>query len=96
MRDLKTADIKISALRAEDKNIAAGLHRFRSQKSAKKYLERILTTALEDAYNAGVQFGNRPNSTLMCAYIQGNYSFRIDAVIAEIVRLEINERLRGL
>ena len=96
MSDLKWSDIKISALRSNDKKVAAGLHRFRSKDAAKKYLERMLTTALQDAWNAGVEFGDRSDSSALCEYIQGNYGFRIDAVVNEMTRLEINERLRKI
>ncbi|GFE94822.1 hypothetical protein DmAi_28810 [Acetobacter persici] len=93
-RVIRLGDIQVSNTSAIDRKVAVGMHRFRSKKTAEKYLENLLHTALNDAWKSGAELGG--TGSRGAAYIQGFYSSRIENTVAEMTRLEINESLRKI
>ncbi|GFE94839.1 hypothetical protein [Acetobacter persici] len=93
-RVIRIEDIQVAEMSAIDRKISLGTHRFRSKKTAEKYLENLLHTALHDAWKSGEEFGG--TGFMGAAYIQGCYSARIENTVAEMTRLEINESLRKI
>ncbi|MFT9399776.1 hypothetical protein [Acetobacter sp.] len=91
---IRIGDIQVSDMSAIDRKVSVGVHRFRSKKTAEKYLENLLHTALSDAWKSGAELGGTGSREV--AYIQGFYSSRIENTVAEMTRLEINESLRKI
>lgn len=92
LSNFKLGSIQITPMNQVDKKVALGIHRFRTKKQAEKYLEKILDAALQDAWRAGAE--HKHDSFSGPAYIQGSYGWRLEKVIEEITRLEINDRLK--
>ena len=89
------SDVTIRKNKKQDDMVALGLHKFRCKGSSRAYLYATIFDALQDAWRAGMKF-DESHIEAICSYMVGAYSIRIDGALKEIVRLEINDRLKQI
>lgn len=92
---VKLCDVTVRKHTAKDDRVVLGLHKFRCKGSSRAYLYLVIFNALQDAWRAGVKF-DESHVEPICSYIIGAYSLRIDGALNEIIRLEVNDRLKQM
>lgn len=97
MSDQKMArwsNIKIRKMTSLDGRVIWNLHKFRSRKTAKEYLENTLLNMVSDAFKAGKELHDAHDS--LAAYVLGRYSSRIENSMKELISLEIRDMLKNV